>query len=70
MKYIKIGTKVTGNWGAMHPTSVGKIVGIDRHGYEILWDGESEVDFVHMSSIHEKGYRSANGSTIGIFIAD
>jgi hypothetical protein len=65
---IEIGTKVKGNWGAMHPTSEGKIVKIESNGVEILWDGEIEVDFVHLESIHEKGYRSANGSDIGIFI--
>jgi hypothetical protein len=65
---IEIGTKVTGNWGAMHPTSEGEVVRIEKGGVEILWDDESDVDYVHMSSIHEPGYRSANGSGIGIYI--
>ena len=29
---------------------------------------EEGIDIVNLSSIHEKGYRSANGSGIGIFI--
>lgn len=65
---IEIGTKVKGNWGAMYPTSEGEIVKVESNGVEILWDGETEVDFAHLESIHEKGYRSANGSGIGIFI--
>ena len=65
---IEIGTKVIGNWGAMHPTNEGEIVAIENRGVEIMWDGETEVDFVHIDSIHEKGYRSANGSGIGVFI--
>jgi len=66
---IEIGTKVIGNWGAMFPTSDGEVVKIEKWGVEILWDDETEVDYVHMSSIHEKGYRSGNnGSPIGIFL--
>ena len=76
---IEIGTKVVGNWGAMHGTSEGEIVGIEMpspnrllpdngRGIEILWEGETEVDFCHENSIHEKGWRSVNGSGIGIFI--
>jgi len=71
---IEIGTKVIGNWGAMHPLSEGVIVNIEKpslnglRGVEILWDGEREVDFCHENSIHPKGWRSGNGSGIGIFI--
>jgi len=65
---IEIGTKVTGNWGAMFPTSEGEIVKIEKQGVEILWDDETEVDFCSMSSLHEKGWRSENGSPIGIFL--
>jgi hypothetical protein len=64
---IKVGTKVTGNWGAMHPTSEGEVVTVEAGGVEILWNDETEVDYVHLTSIHPKGYRSANGSGIGIF---
>ena len=67
---IKVGTKVTGNWGAMHALSSGKIIKIKRDTVEILWDEDKElgIDIVDLSSIHEEGYRSANGSGIGIFI--
>ena len=65
---LKIGTKVVGNWGAMISTDEGEITAIEASGVEILWDGETEVDFVNTDSIHPKGYRSANGSPIGIFI--
>ena len=66
---IKVGTKVTGNWGAMHSLSSGKIIKIKRDTAEIIWDDlEEGIEIVNLSSIHEKGYRSANGSGIGIFI--
>jgi len=65
---LEIGTKVIGNWGAMFPTDEGVITAIEASGVEILWDGETEVDFAHTDSIHPKGYRSVNGSSIGIFI--
>jgi hypothetical protein len=67
---IEIGTKVIGNWGAMFPTSEGEVVTIEEDGVEIMWDGETEVDYVHFSSIHPKGYRSKNGSGIGIFLKE
>ena len=72
---IKVGTKVTGNWGAMHALSSGKIIKIKRDTAEIIWDDleeglEEGIEIVNLSSIHEKGYRSANGSGIGIFISD
>ena len=65
---IEIGTKVIGNWGAMISTDEGVITSIESSGVEIMWDGETEVDFVNIDSIHPKGYISANGSPIGIFI--
>lgn len=65
---IEIGTKVKGNWGAMHPTSDGEVVKVEKSGVEILWEDETEVDYVNMSSIHEADWRSKNGSGIGIFI--
>lgn len=69
---IKIGTKVTGNWGAMHPVSEGEIVKIEKHGVEILWDDDdiTNVDYCSLDSLHVKGYTSANGSPIGIFIEE
>ena len=64
---IKVGTKVTGNWGAMHALSSGKVTKIESDMAEIIWDDEG-IDIVDLSNIHEEGYRSANGSGIGIFI--
>ena len=63
---------------ATFPSSEGVIVKIEpaiknvllpdnSRGVEILWDDETEVDFVHETSLHPKGYRSPNGG-IGIFI--
>lgn len=64
---IAIGTKVTGNWGAMFPISEGEIVSIDANGVRIVWD-DLGIDYCSMDSLHVKGYTSVNGSPIGIFI--
>ena len=61
-----IGQKVEANWGAMYPTSEGVVYGhIGKRDVLIRWeDGtKSEVD---IDDIRELGYRSLNGSPIGI----
>lgn len=75
---FKTGTKVTANWGACYPTEDGTIVGFEPrpathfHSADVLaiieWadGGQSKEE---ISRIHELGYRSKNGSPIGIFIA-
>ena len=60
------GTRVRGVWGAMHSESTGVVVKVETNGFEVMWDDETEVDFV--SSIHHRGWRSANGSGIGVFV--
>ena len=61
-----IGQKVEGNWGAMYPISHGLIDRqVGRDIVEIKWeDGYREE--VRVDDIHELGYRSLNGSPIGI----
>jgi len=65
-----IGTKVVGEWGAMHPLSYGVI---DQLGYgraTIKWGAESciaEYEEIDLDKIHQPGWTSANGSGIGIF---
>lgn len=61
---LPIGTRVRGDWGAMHPNWYGEVTGYDpEHGNLIKWDGED----------HNGGYyeirltRSANGSPIGVW---
>lgn len=65
-----IGQKVEANWGAMYPIAEGVVYGhIGKTDVLIRWgDGtKSEVD---VNDIHELGYRSANGSPIGIFFGE
>ena len=65
---IEIGTKLKGVWGAMISDSEGEVVAIKGNGVEIAWDGDFEnLDYTTIGNIHEKGYRSVNGSPIGIF---
>jgi len=68
---ISVGSKVVGNWGAMYPTSEGVIVTLEEDGgVEIVWDNlyDGEVDFTRIENIRPKGWRSANGSPIGVFL--
>lgn len=72
------GQKVTGNWGACYPAEEGKIVGFEPRPATafrpadvlviIEWsDGRRSKE--EIKSIHEPGWRSKNGSPIGIFTA-
>ena len=65
-----IGQKVEGNWGAMHPISHGlidRLIGKDM--VEIRWeDGYREE--IRVDDIGECGFRSPNGSPIGIFFGE
>ena len=65
-----IGQKVEANWGAMFPTLEGLIdqhIGQDR--VIIKWDDGDRME-VAINDIHELGYRSPNGSPIGIFFGE
>ena len=80
MSNIIVGTKVEGNWGAMHPTSYGVIVELDGstdiYGEapiaRIKWiDDENLVEQrISIDDIHQPGWTSVNGSGIGIFVAE
>jgi hypothetical protein len=61
-----VGTKVYGNWGAMHPHSYGTVISAeDSLGEQrVQWEDGSTGHF----EIHEDGYRSVNGSSIGVFV--
>lgn len=72
------GQRVTANWGACYPTEEGKIVDFITKPASrfspasvlvvIEWsDGRQSKE--EISRIHEPGYRSENGSPIGIFTA-
>ena len=65
-----IGQKVEANWGAMFPISEGLV---DRHVGEdkviIKWDDGDSME-VDIQDIRELGYRSLNGSPIGIFFGE
>jgi|TARA_R110000764_G_scaffold65210_1_gene136742 hypothetical protein len=65
-----IGQKVEANWGAMYPIAEGVVCGhFGKDNVIIRWeDGtKSELD---ANSIHELGYRSVNGSPIGVFFGE
>tara|TARA_B110000259_G_C13633628_1_gene249290 strand:+ start:144 stop:356 length:213 start_codon:yes stop_codon:yes gene_type:complete len=64
------GQKVEANWGAMIPIEDGFIkrhLGVDS--VVIKWDNGSESE-VKIEEIHEPGYRSQNGSPIGLFFGE
>ena len=65
-----IGKKVEANWGAMHPTAEGVIYGqVGQRDVIIRWNDGSKYQ-MNLNDIHEFGYRSANGSPIGIFFEE
>lgn len=82
MSNIIVGTKVEGNWGAMHPTSYGVIVAmfnstnlmddVPRPTVTIRWDDDEVLtkDDYYLEDIHLPGWTSVNGSPIGIFVAE
>lgn len=65
-----IGQKVEGNWGAMHPISHGLINRqIGRDSVEIKWEDGYRQEIL-VDEIRESGWRSPNGSPIGIFFGE
>lgn len=68
---IEKGTELIGVWGAMIPESEGVVVKVDGnmpYPIEVAWDGDYEnLSYYNIEDIHEKGWRSANGSPIGVF---
>ncbi len=74
-----IGEAVVGNYGCMVSSREGRIVGFTfteatkffdaRHYAVIEWEGYDVPEYVLVSDIHQKGWVSANGSGIGVFIA-
>lgn len=71
-----IGQSVVGNFGAGFPNKDGIIIGfknINSRFYGtyaaalILWEGK-QLEVVSLSEIHKEGWRSVNGSPIGIFV--
>lgn len=81
---IRKGHYVIGNWGTPYPEERGVILGITRdpslgHGNDIvvviMWlaDGgrpTSKLSFTTPDNIHRKGWRSPNGSPIGVFLEE
>ena len=74
MSNITIGTKVEGNWGAMLPTSEGKVIYIKSDDVTIEWDSDDDefmrTSKVKLDQIHQPGWTSVNGSPIGIFVVE
>jgi hypothetical protein len=65
---LDLGSRVIGNWGAMHAQSQGTIVEKDpvQGDYRIKWDAGGEVD----EGWHKvRCTRSVNGSPIGVWPA-
>jgi len=57
------GSKVIGNWGAMHALSYGEITVVEDSGVDILWDNGA-VHRVELSDIRDD-YENTN--EIGIY---
>lgn len=65
---IERGTQVIANYGAMFPTSEGEVVKCNADGsYTVMFD-DGAVRTVE--DIREPGWRSVNGSPIGIFVKE
>jgi hypothetical protein len=67
---LRIGDRVTGTWGAMHPTSIGTVVQIDADrslGVKVEWDDEYP-SATGWYDVYAKGSRSPNGSPVGVFL--
>ena len=59
------GTRVYANYGAMFPVSEGEVVKVNADDtYTVMFD-DGAVQTV--TEIREEGYRSVNGSPIGVF---
>lgn len=75
---IQIGTKVQGFYGAMIPPANGHVASVLNGVALIKWEeyddeGQLVGEFAEqklVSEIHEPGWRSVNGSPIGVFIAE
>lgn len=69
---VMLGQKVTGFWGAGIPIDTGKIVGFETRKGEVFaliyWEDDKKFSHEKVSEIHPKGWRSPNGSPIGIFV--
>jgi hypothetical protein len=73
MMNIEIGTKVEGNWGAMIPMSFGEVVSIVDNKVVVAFEDDEDGEMMHhttVENIHPKGWRSVNGSPIGVFVSE
>ena len=75
MSKVTVGSKVEGVWGAMFPTSQGKVICIEYGDATIRWDNDDndpgmDLQVVNVDSIHQPGWTSVNGSPIGIFVEE
>ena len=65
-----IGQKVEANWGAMYPIQEGVVYGhIGKRDVLIRWNDGTKCE-VDIDEIHDIGWRSPNGSGIGIFFGE
>lgn len=62
---FEVGTRVYANYGAMFPITEGEVVKVNADDtYTVMFD-DGAVRTV--TDIREEGYRSVNGSPIGVF---
>tara|TARA_B100000780_G_scaffold225908_1_gene165061 strand:+ start:288 stop:524 length:237 start_codon:yes stop_codon:yes gene_type:complete len=67
---IEVGTKVEGVWGAMFPSSYGKVVAITKSNYIVEWeDDDLPANSYQKDSIRPMSERSS-GSPIGVYILE
>lgn len=65
MNALKIGSKLFANYGAMHPTDELMVIDFDGE-FVVARHDDGEITKVHFDNIKPWGYRSVNGSPIGI----
>lgn len=69
---VMVGQRVTGNFGACFPIETGVVIGFanapsGRPMAMIAW-ASGRIDYVQVNQIHREGWKSQNGSQIGIFV--
>lgn len=63
---IEVNDRLMCNWGAMYPTEYMTVIAVNDD--EIVAENDEEIRRFAVDSIHEMGYRTANGSPIGVFL--
>jgi hypothetical protein len=65
---IEVNDRLMCNWGAMFPVEYMTVIRIDEDANEVVAENDEEIRRFNPEHIREMGYRTANGSPIGVFL--